>query len=213
MDLNGRADRQMTGLVLGQVLRWSRQAIDSHESIDDVAIVDTFATPEAGVGLRVDLELRIALDDHRKPDAVAPRGLWHVEYLAAAPVEEPRSLRVVELHSIPVLVNKSMVKGTDVQDIVQRCLSTIRPVHDVVALDVQPIGTTWEPAAWIALLQRSPDRSWDHARLAPDRERVAVRVLDHVHDAAVTREATGCLRGDARAVREHREGRSWRGGW
>ena len=94
----------------------------------------------------------------------------------------------------------AMMEAAQRDEIGRLGLAAIRPVLDVVHVDVARVAAAGKAAALVARGEQAAQRRGDDARLAADVERLAVLVLDERDDAGVAGEAARGFGGDGGAV-------------
>jgi hypothetical protein len=90
------------------------------------------------------------------------------------------------------------LQATQERGVLEAGLAAIRPVLDVMTLQKDPMGAPGVGTRLDALAQRALERAGNCPALAPDRQRHAVFVFDHLDHAGVTAEPPRSLRGEER---------------
>jgi hypothetical protein len=86
-------------------------------------------------------------------------------------IAELRPLISSQLDAITILVDIAVVMTAEQTGILERCLSAIGPVSDMMPFQEDPVCTARICAGGVALEQRTLDRAGDRAALASDRQR------------------------------------------
>ncbi len=90
--------------------------------------------------------------------------------------------------SITELVHQSVMPPADKNEIVELRFTPVRPVYDVVTVDVAALGTTRILAGPIAGSQRSSYGRWNDPRLAAHVQYLTLTIFQHRHQCPVTGE-------------------------
>ncbi len=118
----------------------------------------------------------------------------------APPADEPPGAVVAALDPQAPFMHRAVMEAAQRDEVGQLRRTTLGPMLDVVAVDVALVGAAREHTATIARAQSATQRRRDAAGLACHVERLALRILEDAHDAAVTGEAPGRLHGQCRTV-------------
>ena len=88
-------------------------------------------------------------------------------------------------------MDEAMVVGAEEGDVVEARLTTVRPVPDMVPIEMVFARAAGEAAAAIAPLERSTQRRRDGSGSSPHVQGLAVLVVQVAHDPGVAGEAPG----------------------
>jgi hypothetical protein len=80
--------------------------------------------------------------------------------------------------AVAAFVEQAMVVATKLDEIGQRGLAAVRPVLDVVRVDVLAVVAPRELTTAVAAAQRAAESRWDRPRLATDGQRSAFALQD-----------------------------------
>ena len=124
------------------------------------------------------------------------------------PASSPESLHELEpgfrfYDSITELVHQSVMPPADKNEIVELRFTPVRPVDDVVTVDVAALGTTGILAGPIAGSQRPSYGRWNDPRLAAHVQYLTLTIFQHRHQCPVTGElsvVSGCRCGPPSTV-------------
>ncbi len=95
------------------------------------------------------------------------------------------------------LVHRAVMKPAEQHEIRQLCRAALRPMLDVVPVDVPLVAATGENAAFVARCERTTQRGRDAARLATDIQRLTALVLGDRDDARIAGKAARGFDGSA----------------
>lgn len=88
------------------------------------------------------------------------------------------------------LMHHAMVGAAQGNEVREFGFAAVRPVFNMMGVDVLMIGATRETAALISGVQRTAKRGWDDSSLSPDIQRLAALVLDDAYETGIARHAT-----------------------
>jgi hypothetical protein len=100
---------------------------------------------------------------------------------------------VIALYLEPALVQQRVMKRAEQREVLKARRSALRPMLDVVRVDVAAVVASGERAVPVARPERALERSRDGPALAANVERRAVLVLDDRDEAPVAGEAPDSL--------------------
>lgn len=184
-----------------QCVRWTyASAVGDDELVDHGAIWHRRSIPFASDRIGVDGKRLVCGPDTWPPEIGSCRSCGHGRHEPAPRIAELRPLISTELDTIAILMDIAMVMTAQQTGIIERCLSTISPMLDMMSFQEDLVFATRIRACGVALEQRALDRTGDRAALASDRQRYAVRVLDHLDHAGVAAEPTCGLDSNARST-------------
>jgi len=103
-------------------------------------------------------------------------------------------------HLEGALVDGAMMEAAQRNQVGRLGLTAIRPVLDVVHVDVAGVAASGESAALVAGGEQTAQRRGDDAGLASDVEWLAVRIFDQRDEAGIACEPSCGGGGDGRAV-------------
>src|SRR3984957_709435 len=149
-------------------------------------VVHALAGPTRGRGSRVDvtpLSLMHIVD--RIPPVGRPVLAIGLLVRPAVLAQELPAAILASFDDYFALVHHAMVRAAKRYQIGKLCFTAVRPVFDVMCVDVTVECATWKSAAGIARIQRAAQRGWNAAGLTADVEWFAIIVLDQWHEAGV----------------------------
>ena len=115
-------------------------------------------------------------------------------------VGEPERAVVEALDVEPALVHEPVVGRAEQNEIVERGLTALGPMPNVMAVQALGGGTAGEAAPAVAVRECAAHCRRNAAGAASDAQRLAVGTVHHGDDAGVAAEPPGGLRRDGRVV-------------
>jgi hypothetical protein len=82
-------------------------------------------------------------------------------------------------------MHRSMMEPTQTHQIVRLRLAAVRPVDDVMSIQVAAVCASGKSATLVSRFQHPPQRRRDRAGLAPGIQWLALLALDHRNQAGV----------------------------
>jgi hypothetical protein len=129
------------------------------------AVPSSMGMPSAGV--RVLQIIRV----------VRPCAADHLE-MAAIRMQETPAAGGSDLDHDLALVHQAVMQTAQGHEIGELRFAALGPVLDVMCVDVALVRAAGETTAAVAAIERAADTRWDAAGLAPDIERLALRILE-----------------------------------